>query len=99
MHSPLPWKLIESVDLDNRIRDATDYWICDVGYSHNETDTANAAFIVRACNSHADLLEALKRLIEADDSIPFDVWSEEARYHNLKSAFTHARKAIEKAGG
>lgn len=52
-------------------------------YGKLEADAeANAAFIVRACNSHDALLEALKQAVEWDgcDSEGVDaVWLEQAR--------------------
>ena len=56
--SPTPWRLDAPYpDMANRIVDADGFDVVDLGpgpYSH-----ANAALIVRACNSHDDLVAAL----------------------------------------
>lgn len=70
-HTPLPWKASDS---------GTGIWsageplgknkiiaICssDAVSRPKDENTANAAFILRACNSHYELLEALENLIKA----------------------------------
>ena len=56
-HTPTPWDLqtlrVSLVPVMIRVN----------GYT-KETAAANAAFIVRACNSHAQLLDALNGLFE-----------------------------------
>ena len=64
-HTPTPWRIG---------RNGTDYCVfagedglvadCDTSDDAcgNKTDIANAAFIVRACNSHQALVDALKDL-------------------------------------
>lgn len=63
-HTPLPWRtntIIEGRAI--AIEAGRNTHICQVAkdalLSHDETN-ANAAFIVRACNSHYELLGALK---------------------------------------
>ena len=69
-HSPLPWTLAASCRRGNKIQcsdpDGAD-WPWDVATCHVEapvdrTGKANAAFIVRACNAHYQMLEALKAI-------------------------------------
>lgn len=52
-----------------------------------ETAEANAAFIVRACNSHEELLEALKQLVEAG---PVYGMINNAPFLNAKAAIARA---------
>ena len=60
-HTPTPWKL-DDIGYGARINPD----IAWVGYGSahdNKTHRANAEFIVRACNSHYDLLEALQKAV------------------------------------
>jgi hypothetical protein len=52
-----------------------------------ERDLANAQFIVRACNSHNDLLEACKAVVRMGSHSPFDAASMMA-----KAAITKAER-------
>ena len=59
-HSPLPWRIEVHPDNDvTYIRPAGDgdFWVDAMPMYH---DGRNAEFIVRACNTHGDLLAALK---------------------------------------
>ncbi len=56
----------------------------------NDTQRANAAFIVRACNSHEELLEALRHVEEN-----LSQQSEETFEHEL----AHIRHALARAEG
>lgn len=67
-HTPLPWYVDRK-----RVRHASDARrtpaVAECFMTHGlgaagEEDAANAAFIVRACNSHHDLLAALKAVHE-----------------------------------
>lgn len=70
-HSPLPWITVDRSMTDLFTKDG--YHICSTGgYSDNFSDDgglyrniANAAFIVRAVNSHDTLVEALKDAMSA----------------------------------
>jgi hypothetical protein len=70
-HTPLPWTLrVEELDDDVRsvfipeiYRSFHDPDFAEA--SEYQRDLANADFIVRACNAHYDLLEALKCLLNA----------------------------------
>ena len=68
----------------------------DIGDGDSEPD-ANAAFIVRACNSHGALLEALTDCIETICTYQ-DRGSRDDR-ENLNRAETQARAAIAQATG
>ena len=70
-HTPLPWKPSdsgtgiwssgESIGKNKIIAICS----CDAVSRPKDENTANAAFILRACNSHYQLLEALGKLIKA----------------------------------
>jgi len=63
-HTPIPWRIERQsnglhavcADLAKRHGGSTPFSLA------TDIRVANAEFIVRACNSHADLLEALRRL-------------------------------------
>lgn len=64
-HSPLPWRSREAAIFDARDVIATLYG----DHCAFETDHSNAAFIVRACNAHYQMLEALRaaeEILQAD---------------------------------
>jgi hypothetical protein len=62
-HTPLPWHIVYRDDCDNppELRDADGNYVPLSGRT-NELAHRNAAFIVRACNSHDELLQAVKIL-------------------------------------
>ncbi len=71
-HTPLPWRVAEK-PLGNHRR--TNFSLTDallspviVGGDNPGQRDANADFIVRACNSHHDLLAALKAVYVWDDN-------------------------------
>jgi hypothetical protein len=76
-HTPTPW-LIEGATVYALNEGGTNRMSFNMqgGWKHGSDDfrttygelEANAAFIVRACNAHADLVMALERLIEAWES-------------------------------
>lgn len=63
--SPSPWRIVKGSlgDMDFSSIEVPNQVICQIiiGEDDPELDKANAEFIVRACNSHYDLLEALKK--------------------------------------
>jgi len=63
-HSPLPWSL--GCDETIKIRHGFDNSIAGIMFTNTEREKlpaeANAAFIVKACNSHYELVEALKSI-------------------------------------
>lgn len=74
-HTPTPWR----VNLDSVISESGLH-ICAVdGYGMTgEQNAANRAFIVTACNSHATLVSALKRVVELCDDEDADEMTREA---------------------
>lgn len=99
-HTPAPWHYYEhSHDLKFVVGDATTAiaHICPSG--RRKLDEANAAFIVRAVNSHEELLAALYNLktwIEADAK---GYCAKELRAVSLERHLAVARAAIAKAEG
>lgn len=100
-HTPGPWEIDEesednagqtalSITSDNRPG-----YICGIhcaeGVELDVIDRANAAFIVRACNAHGELVKALKMILKTHDPIETDEIMEDAR--------EQARAAIAKAEG
>lgn len=65
-HSPLPWSAYGGrIDFKYDIWDAYGNCVADVetGFVDEATNCANAEFIVRACNSHEELVQAAKLLL------------------------------------
>lgn len=104
-HTPTPWKAIEHenknafegniVITPNDMNDAVcTVWTCDT----EEETQANAAFIVRACNSHAALVEALEDLfnccmaeIDEDGECINEGFSSNSALGKAKAALTLAK--------
>jgi hypothetical protein len=77
-HTPLPWShspVIENRQFAAQIWNKEGRSICIID-ALNETGTANAEFIVRACNSHYELLEALTGILNTnpDDLTAMNHW-------------------------
>lgn len=105
-HTPTPW----SIGITNNGADHINVWMGIVHVASvmkfvptGESAEANAEFIVRACNSHDELVEALeaqeaaeKWIAENDETDPFF----EPTYTNMLEAARMLRKAaIAKATG
>jgi hypothetical protein len=86
-HTPLPWhKDIHGHIGDSKGTNIASTWTTpDDNCPEGRPATANAAFIVRACNAHYDLLEALKAVVKIAD--------------RKTKEFDDARAAIAKAEG
>ena len=67
------------------------------GYLPHQESNANAAFIVRACNSHAALVEALKAIREEATAYPEG--GEDCFKYSLSLIAEKARAAIARATG
>jgi len=84
-HTPTPWHV---GGRDGRIFYAADgYAVSDATVFHGRHEgehTANAEFIVRACNAHDDLVKALQGVIRVAD--------------RSTAEFDAARDALAKAG-
>ena len=59
-HTPTPWEVIWKTSVGNK-----EVVVADLDcLPNNDENEANAAFIVRACNAHYDLVEALEMLLQ-----------------------------------
>jgi hypothetical protein len=105
-HSSLPWSVVndglnhKGEPYPKQILDADQttiarVWHCDI--RHREHDLPNAAFIVRAVNNHAALLQACDDLLRVVEVYPPTAGhkAQEA----VARAITEARKAIAEAMG
>jgi hypothetical protein len=65
-HALLPWSESDGYLFAGNntvyLRSGTYEWACDRG-PHYETAVANAAFIVKACNAHGELVECLSGFV------------------------------------
>ena len=69
-HSPLPWRVFMPQGAPVGVKDADGFWVSSL-HDHipNSTPAERAALICRAVNAHAELVAALRRLIDAADSM------------------------------
>jgi len=109
-HTPLPWVQDKSgvarlkdqaqIIIDNE--DWNEDWVA-IGYNDDDgfagvialCHPLNAAYIVRACNSHADLLAACKLGIQFVESLPIPITS--LQKENYSVFYSALQRAIEKA--
>jgi len=112
-HTPLPWSVggnlpyvvaVTAPEYRGRIPETT---ICRGQHTGGQNwpyldpmeYRANAAFIVKACNSHYELLEALKDIkVAAYRAISMEVYVD-AMHDALDKIFSDAQAAISKAEG
>lgn len=98
-HTPLPWHWAKARTMQH-LHDTKNSCFAQISMpiwatvSHGENDMreqykADAEFIVRACNSHYELLEALKHLAR------YEAFSDSSWYPAIKAA----QEAIAKAEG
>ena len=95
-HTPLPWKPSDS---------GTSIWSageplgknkiigicsCDAVSRPKDENTANTAFIIRACNSHYELVDTLQHLI---DVLETDEQPDESDLYPARCALAKARRA------
>ena len=97
-HTPGPWKVTKNphtrlVFLNAGNRDYPLFKDDADGLDTTNADWSNAEFIVRACNAHDDLLEALEALMRAEGLTDDDY------YETIDGAMALARLAIAKAKG
>ena len=64
-HTPLPWDISRHSDPNCAVRyvvtEENGYEVCSF-FNSLEENVANSEFIMRACNNHYEMLEALKAL-------------------------------------
>jgi hypothetical protein len=95
-HTATPWKAEKrNVECQRTILSAAGGYLAIIGNPwtpYDDETEANAAFIVTACNSHDELLEACKEALKQ--------LSERGHlYHEEQLAITKLEKAIAKAEG
>ena len=113
-HTPGPWRLEDWVDAGNGARvmaadggpvcrvDGATAWagVAGTGVRTSRERDANAAFIVQACNSHDELLEALEELVRINEEHNAAVEAVTGRPLNWKDTYLErARAALARARG
>lgn len=94
-HTKLPWKVekISPKSEYTNIIDEDGEEICSMDYrDYTNIDQGNAEFIVKACNSHYELLEVAKELLFNSDNDGY--WAT-----NIELLRNKAREAIQKTKG
>ena len=67
-HTPGPWHYQQNTDAYTHIvRDSEERYVCGCSQDSKGNAKANAAFIVRACNCHEELLQALQELLNRNE--------------------------------
>lgn len=97
-HTPTPWKFTHHMDIGGdqmaRIDDKNGIFLAgvsDMNLADHSLRDANAAFIVRAVNSHEDCIEALSAMLSLIDSLEDN---ESARFPEHRALIV---KALEKS--
>lgn len=98
-HTPLPWKAEAGEGRGARIVGADEKWSALPCGDTDETVIANKAFIVRACNSHYELLDALRRIAAHTDADDEESYRCDDREGCLDTVHAIAIAAISKAEG
>lgn len=91
-HTPLPWKAENGESRGAWIMGSDECWAALVCGDNDSTAIANKDFIVRACNSHYELLKVCKVVLA---TLPHMGGSERATFHLVKDL----EAAIAKAEG
>lgn len=103
-HTPLPWETNTAEGRENEIWSANDsYKRVFVGHALRHVETAtpqgriDAAFIVRACNAHDELVSAVRSLLGCIDTelVSLSTVADEA----LSNTMASLRDALSKAEG
>lgn len=95
-HSPLPWR-IDDDGGDTHVRDADGASMaCDMCYYPWTFKASDTKFLVRAVNSHADMLEALEAALAVIEG-GLDMMDKEPP--RIAKVVAEARAAIAKAKG
>lgn len=98
-HAPTPWKIVSPgpywKEVPWNVHAVSGDIVANTHYGDSAEGGkahANAEFIVRACNSHDDLLEALEAFTNTFESAkPFELLAD------LSKAYEKARAALKKA--
>lgn len=94
-HTALPWFARETTIWSNKRIDERIKVVANTITGHsNDEDLSNAAFIVRACNAHADLTNALQAIV-AELTGPLPPYSADSHLppHLLAAAVAALSKA------
>ena len=96
-HTPLPWKtkyvqVADKWEILGANKNGTEKWIGVMIWGSEPEDIANNEFIIRACNSHYELLEACKRTVEMFDK-------NSTAMNELPYTYTRLKQVIAKAEG
>jgi aspartate/glutamate racemase len=100
-HTETPWRVFDvfsdvEIVADRPTANETE---SIVQFKGQQNARANAGFIVRACNTHADLIEAMQDMTEAAQAV-IDNWSQgdlAAAVNGLEASIEAARTTIESA--
>lgn len=93
-HTPTPWGFSDAHWSDQRATIHDGKGSCLAILEHDTDDAANAALIVRAVNSHANLVAALNLIGDVAASVNRDPV---ARLADILDAVHHVRAALAKA--
>ena len=93
--TPGPWSYTGTSDWATVFRSGTNEHICGI---ISKEKKANAAFIVRACNSHDALVSALQSLFE-HCAMVHKYWGDGSNTKEADAAIESARAAIKSATG
>ena len=108
-HTPIPWHVRSEHPANETLRESAHarrsidtprgtYYLDPKGSGPPPAEIeANAAFIVRACNAHAQMLQALEELIAEHDNEAADVEEERRAYVQDTCGIEMAHAAITKA--
>ena len=105
IHSPLPWKIRGSDPKQVRnytnIEDSEGNFMCNLfrRWIWKDISRADAEFIVRACNSHYELVEALEEILEWRDLITQNYPDMAGLIRGLDRGMKAMREAKGKAAG
>lgn len=97
-HTPGPWVVEQQADTTPVITyQARDIAVIETAHGDSK---ANAAFIVRACNAHDDLLAALAKCVDALLNVPVvgGIYDQQHSDTHMRATLD-ARAAIAKATG
>ncbi len=99
-HTPTPWKVGRDNSLFPMAGGKRSWVIAQMAQCRTDkAGQANAAFIVRACNSHEELVKALEwalLFVEQSDEAEISKWGGESLAHFRKD-MEQARAALAKA--
>ena len=94
-HTPTPW-LIDKFGNVKMIGGRKNILVQGFGLNSEKESVSNSTFIVRACNSHDELLEACKWALDIFDN---DSHSGNKFFNGENSAIARLKLAIAKAEG